>query len=201
MAPISSKLNLLQELSKRDSSSNCYYYGYNCSSSWVWARWILFVILIVGLLGIVVSAVRINKRRMSSGRNPIIGTAWITPPSYSQAQRNQQQNPPYVPEYSAEANVNDAGYYDNEGKFHPNLKGAYTGNAVHLDNIVPDQTGVSQPTSTYQPTGNDPHENFSRDFSRYYQGVSSNNGNSSEPINQEVYSRPQGPPPTAHLKN
>lgn len=182
----------------------------------------------MAILVVVLAAIRINKRRGQEGREPIRGTAWITPPSYTQSQHNNQQQQPYVPPYSEQANDNDAGYYDNQGNFIPNLKaqeanaasgglhGNYTGQPQHLNTLVPDQTGLTSPTQTYQPTGqsqytnDDPQVNFQRDFSRYYGRTSNTNtnanntGNSSsspqtDDVELENFSRPDGPPP-AHLR-
>lgn len=184
------------------------------------------------------AAIRINKRRGQEGREPIRGTAWITPPSYIQSQHQTNQQQPYVPPYSEQANDNDAGYYDNQGVFHPNLKaqeasmngGLQTnsmGQPQHLNTLVPDSTGLSAPAQTYQPTGqsqftgDDNELNFQRDFSRYYNhngntnanatatnntnttglGSSSNspNPNTTDDVELDNFSRPDGPPP-AHLR-
>lgn len=205
-------------------------WGYYCSSSsWVWGRWILFVLFIVAILCVVLAAIRINKRRGQEGREPIRGTAWITPPSYVQSQHQSNTQQPFVPPYSEQANDNDAGYYDNQGVFHPNLKAQeaannntmqrdYTGQPQHLSTLVPDSTGLSSPPpQAYQPTGQtqgtgDDHElNFQRDFSRYYNnpntggtnGVGSSSSNPTSPrvddVELENFSRPEGPPP-AHLR-
>jgi len=197
-------------------------WGYYCnSSSWIWGRWILFVLFIIALLCVVFAAIRINKRRGQQGREPIRGTAWITPPSYIQSQnqnngiQQQQQQQPYVPPYSEEANDNDAGYYDSQGVFHPNLKAQevaamqntpqYTGQTHHLNTLIPDQTGLSSPPQAHtEPsshfTGDNQELNFQRDFSRYYNhGSSSASPNVDEDVELENFSRPEGPPP-AHLR-
>ncbi|CCH45445.1 hypothetical protein BN7_5027 [Wickerhamomyces ciferrii] len=206
----------------------------NASSSWNWGRWILFVLFILAILSVILAAIRINKRRNIEGREPIRGTAWITPPSYLHATNNQQTQQPFVPPYTAQANDNDAGYYDNQGTFHPNFKaqeaaansanGQY-GQSQHLNTLVPDQTGVSSPSNTYQPpsgpppgqaqvqfTGDDHELNFQRDFSRYYNNQNQGNSSQFQPpsgpppgqqqndLELDNFSRPEGPPP-AHLKN
>lgn len=102
----------------------------NSSGSWVWGRWILFVLFVLGILIVLISTARLNKRRTSQGRAPVRGTAWFTPPSYiqSQHQYNRTNRPAedYVPEYTAETNENDLGYYDERGEFHSNI------NAKHV---------------------------------------------------------------------
>lgn len=179
---------------KRDS----WCFGYSCSSSWAWGRWILFVLLIVGLLALVLSAFRINRRRGLQGVQPIRGTAWITPPSYQHAARQD----PYVPAYTQEANDNDMGYYDNQGVFHVNNK-AKEAPSYHMSTLVPDQTGVSSP----QPatTSADPDETFARDFTRYYGSTAaappvSSPTATAQTEQSEDYSRPGGPPPPAHVR-
>lgn len=95
---------------------------YNTGSGWVWGRWILFVIFVVFILGLGLTTLRVNKRRRHLGQAPIRGTAWMTPPSYRQSQRQYNGNPAttedYVPQYTATANDQDLGYYDERGEFH-----------------------------------------------------------------------------------
>ncbi|AMD21285.1 HER006Wp [Eremothecium sinecaudum] len=86
------------------------------------ARWAIFVIWILVILFCIFL---INLRRRRRGQLPIIGTAWLAPPSYGQSQRqyNRPADDPTaipVPEYTAQPNSNvDMGFYDNTGKFHP----------------------------------------------------------------------------------
>lgn len=167
-------------LATRDDDDNCF--GYDCddSSTWTWARWILFVLFLVGLALIIFSACRINKKRVSEGRGPIRGTAWMTPPSYYQSQQNTQ-NPPFVPQYTATTNDNDMGYYDAHGNFVPNPKlreayqmgpgPGYNGMAYVPMNspmgmgnppmgpVIPDQTGA-----TIQSHGPNPNINPNQTF-------------------------------------
>lgn len=168
-----------------------YCYGYNCTNSWNWARWIFFALFIIALLLLFLSAIRINKRRGQQGIQPMRGTAWMTPPSYQQQQPPRQE--PFVPPYTEQANDQDMGYYDNQGAFHVNSK-AKDAPSYRLDTLVPDQTGVSlpQPATTIQ--GTDPSDSFNRDFNRYY-GDTAGAGQRST----DEYARPQGPPP-AHLR-
>lgn len=178
------------------------YYG-SCSPIWSWARWIVLAFLLIVFSLLIVSTIRVNRRRRQQGRLPITGTSWLTPPSYTQTQQQQQQ--PYVPQYTEQANPNDAGYYDNQGNFHANPfsnKVLVSTQAVHLDNLVPDQTGVSQPgvaTSTNVTSRPVVVDGFSRDFSAHYNGTT--NAGSSSTSNDVVFQRPNGPPPSAHLKN
>ncbi|CDH16190.1 related to Protein RCR2 [Zygosaccharomyces bailii ISA1307] len=95
-------------------------------SSWEWGRWILFAIFIVAIALLGLCMTRVNRRRYRMGRAPIRGTAWFTPPSYRQSQRdyNRASNTAedYVPQYTATANEHDLGYYDENGEFHLNGK-------------------------------------------------------------------------------
>lgn len=111
----------INEISKRDLWSNN-----------EGARWALFAIFVVIILVVIGGTLKVNKKRTSSGMQPIYGTRWMTPPSYNQSQ-NQYQQPRnggadvptnYVPTYTAEANEQDMGFYDNLGNFHanPNVK-------------------------------------------------------------------------------
>ncbi|KAL6948986.1 hypothetical protein ACO0QE_001468 [Hanseniaspora vineae] len=70
-----------------------------------------------------------NVFRIRRGGRPIRGTAWAAPPSYFQSQlrengeahrRHHQQEGPPVPLYTEDINNMDAGYFDDNGIFHPN---------------------------------------------------------------------------------
>ncbi|CAR25640.1 hypothetical protein ZYGR_0A02050 [Zygosaccharomyces rouxii] len=97
------------------------------NESWKWARWTLFVIFILAIVMFIVGVVGLNRRRKQVGRAPIRGTAWITPPSYRQSQRDhdRREDSEFVPQYTAKANENDLGYYDENGEFHLNSKGEF----------------------------------------------------------------------------
>lgn len=100
------------------------------SSSWQWGRWILFVLFLVGFLAFLIFTITTNRRRRAMGQSPIRGTAWMTPPSYRQSEQqyignSQRVVDDYVPEYSAQTNNNDLGYYDQRGEFHRNSKSEY----------------------------------------------------------------------------
>lgn len=92
------------------------------------ARWAFFAIFLVVIILCVIGTIRVNKARSRRGVLPIYGTRWMTPPSYyqSQDQYNQPTNRDpempnaYVPTYTATANDNDMGFYDESGTFHPN---------------------------------------------------------------------------------
>lgn len=125
MSPIS-RINKHAQLQGR---AVVYSSDYNSNNSgWLWGRWILFVIFVVCIIAVGLGTARVNKRRRTLGQAPIRGTAWMTPPSYRQSQR--QYNGPnnggatedYVPQYTATANDQDLGYYDERGEFHMNSK-------------------------------------------------------------------------------
>lgn len=91
-------------------------------------RWIYGGILL-GLVGIflfllIVGAFCTNVKRLKTGRQPVYGTSWLTPPSYWQSQHdyttNRGEEPDeYVPTYSEVPNENvDLGFYDDRGEFH-----------------------------------------------------------------------------------
>ncbi|KAK5781799.1 hypothetical protein RI543_000699 [Arxiozyma heterogenica] len=99
-------------------------------SSWQWGRWILFILFIIGFFAVFFLTFTANRRRINRGEAPIRGTSWITPPSYRQSEQQyhgttQRVVEDYVPEYTEEANINDLGYYDERGQFHPNTKAEY----------------------------------------------------------------------------
>lgn len=99
-------------------------------SSWQWGRWILFVLFVIGFFAVFIFTFATNRRRINRGEAPIRGTSWITPPSYRQSEQEyhgttQRVVEDYVPEYTEEANLNDLGYYDERGQFHPNTKAEY----------------------------------------------------------------------------
>ena len=100
------------------------------SSSWQGGRWILFVLFVLAFFASLIFIFSTNKRRINRGEAPIRGTSWITPPSYRQSEQEyygttQRVVEDYVPEYTEEANINDLGYYDERGEFHPNSKAEY----------------------------------------------------------------------------
>ncbi|CCE78105.1 Piso0_000718 [Millerozyma farinosa CBS 7064] len=95
------------------------------------ARWAFFAIFIILILIVIIGTLRVNKKRAKQGINPLYGTRWMTPPSYIQSQSqynrshggdNMSVRNNYVPTYTAEATENDMGFYDSNGKFHPNVR-------------------------------------------------------------------------------
>ncbi|QLL34441.1 hypothetical protein HG536_0G03030 [Torulaspora globosa] len=100
--------------------------NFDSSSGWIWGRWILFVIFVICIIAVGLGTARINRRRRTMGQAPILGTAWMTPPSYRQSQRHYngpvEGSEDYVPQYTATANDQDLGYYDEHGEFHLNSK-------------------------------------------------------------------------------
>lgn len=117
-------------LFKRDDDDGMFLSDDPNSSSWQWGRWILFILFIVGFLAVFIFTITANRRRRYNGQAPIRGTAWMTPPSYRQSEQQYHGNTQrvvedYVPEYTEEANINDLGYYDERGEFHPNGKAEY----------------------------------------------------------------------------
>lgn len=95
-------------------------------------RWVvggIFIGILVGgfLITLIVLFVG-NKRRIGSGRQPIYGTSWLTPPSYWQSQHyystNRGEEPTEcVPTYTKQPNEDiDLGFYDERGDFHLSRK-------------------------------------------------------------------------------
>ncbi|SCU84411.1 LAMI_0C07382g1_1 [Lachancea mirantina] len=151
--------------------------GYDCSGSeWIWARWVLFVLFILAIAGLAFSAIRINSRRSRAGQRLIPGTAWFTPPSYRQSERqyNRGTRQEYVPPYSETANENDLGYYDNEGVFHVNSKAEMLPPPPLTTAVSDTSSGeVRQPQPAVvrdDASAGAESFNFTRDFRRYYDG-------------------------------
>ncbi|GMM36771.1 Rcr2 protein [Saccharomycopsis crataegensis] len=179
------------------SKRYCDIYDDNCDSSvsaWLWGRWILFVIVLVFLFLLfgMTRIRRINKRRGNFGQQPIRGTAWMTPPSYFQSQRQYNQpvmntsgpsDATYVPPYSENAQPTDAGYFDDQGMFHKNRQFASDGRE-----IVEDDGVLPKPDGAYHHA-----TNFEQDFPAFF--GSNNRANTTELENL----RPPGPPPPAEV--
>ncbi|CAR25297.1 resistance to Congo red protein [Lachancea thermotolerans CBS 6340] len=154
-----------------------YYYDTSDSSAWVWARWLLFIIFLVV---VVLYVFIINTRRRRSGRDPIRGTAWLAPPpSYgiSQNHYNQPTNQNPVPVYTENANANDAGYFDQQGKFHP------TGAPVVADDVPQPEPAVTRDDRHSLTTSSSSSIEYQRP--------------QVPPPTETAYQRPPGPPPSA----
>lgn len=102
------------------------YDGYGGSGSAPWTRYLYIIFIIVGFFVFLMAA---NAFRIRRGGRPIRGTGWAAPPSYFQSQlrengeahrRRQQNEGPPVPLYTEDVNNMDAGYFDDNGIFHPN---------------------------------------------------------------------------------
>ncbi|CEP64246.1 resistance to Congo red protein LALA0_S10e05820g [Lachancea lanzarotensis] len=184
------------------------YYGTSySSSSWVWGRWLLFIVLGVG---IVLWIFMINVRRRRNGVNPIRGTAWLAPPSYgvSQNQYNlpTDQNP--VPEYSATANVNDAGFFDQNGKFHRTQDASMQGPPPNADQQQQygNVSSPSQPPPAVVRDDDDYYSEAAHQFQRpnvpppTTTEVTDTTGSTTPttPTANAQFQRPSGPPPAKH---
>lgn len=170
------------------------------------ARWALFAIFIVIILVIIGGTLRANKKRSSNGLQPIYGTRWMTPPSYgvSQSQHNRSTGDDpattnnYVPTYTATANEQDMGFYDNNGEFHanPNAKPAYT---VTDELEMPPQTHIR----SHSNDGVAIHE--LDDLRRPSYPVNSNdinanpNNENRDDLSSTEYEPPLGPPPPSDV--
>lgn len=140
---------------------------YDSGSGWVWGRWILFVIFLVFILGLALTTMKVNRRRRTLGQAPIRGTAWMTPPSYRQSQRQYNGAAPaedYVPQYTETANDQDLGYYDERGEFHLKSEGQPAPTVVH-------ETGSDSSASLERPGAAVTRDSFTdideQDFRRY----------------------------------
>lgn len=135
---------------KRDSTTDgSDGYMYTSYNPWKWQKWSLFAIFIVLLILVLVATLRANYNRIRHGRLPIRGTGWFTPPSYQQSEReynhddgmhvnrhnNRRQREENIPKYTEEVGEHDLGFYDPDGKFHPNVQG-------QMINPPPLETGV-----------------------------------------------------------
>ncbi|SCU88843.1 LAFA_0E14840g1_1 [Lachancea sp. 'fantastica'] len=186
------------------------YYDNSYNGSWVWGRWLLFIVLAVA---VVLWVFMINVRRRRNGVSPIRGTAWLAPPSYgvSQNQYNlpTDQNP--VPEYSATANVNDAGYFDQNGKFHrthpgpndPQPQQEY-GNGSQPSQPPPAVVRDDDYYSEDQPR---PEQDFQSQFQRpnvpppaanVVTDITGSTTTTTTAPTESPYQRPAGPPPAKH---
>lgn len=158
------------------------------------ARWAFFAVFILVVLCAVIGTIRVNRRRSKQGMQPIYGTRWMTPPSYiqSQTQYNQpgQRNDPevpgsYVPTYTATANDNDMGFYDNNGEFHanPNAKSsvAFPDQAHHRQSSLADGAPVND-----LPLTANGHLDANNDASNAVH----------DDEDDDMFRRPIGPPPT-----
>lgn len=187
-------------LEKRDY---CGFYYCESNSNWVWGRWILFVLFIVFLVALFTGTRFLNKKRGTHGQVPIRGTAWMTPPSYFQSQRqyNQPINPngpseaTYVPPYTKDTQPYDAGHYDNRGDFHANS---------HTDTraVIPDYTGVSKPEEVHTTAQ---AADFDSDFPAFYGHRDTELQNlrpaGPPPVHDETGSSDPSIPSKAHAKN
>lgn len=143
--------------------------GYGDNNGWVWGRWILFVIFVICIIAVGLGTARINRRRRTMGQAPIRGTAWMTPPSYRQSQR--QYNGPadgaaedYVPQYTATANDQDMGYYDERGEFHLNAK-----SEMQPPPPLVRETASESSESLQRPRAAVTRDSFSSDFDQDFQ--------------------------------
>ncbi|EDO18076.1 hypothetical protein Kpol_1045p63 [Vanderwaltozyma polyspora DSM 70294] len=146
------------------------------SSSWVWGRWILFVIFLVFLVASLFLTGRVNRRRRMMGQAPIRGTAWLTPPSYRQSERDYNATTSgtvedYVPKYTETSNADDLGYYDERGEFHANDKAEYLPPPTLTFEVDSDENsqGLERPgrALTRQPSNFMPDQDMDLDFRRY----------------------------------
>ncbi|EDO19299.1 hypothetical protein Kpol_1036p42 [Vanderwaltozyma polyspora DSM 70294] len=126
MSPINHSNGCLGVLDKRDTV----WYGWGDGSGWEWGRWILFALFGLALIVFLISTLLINRRRSQTGRAPIRGTAWLTPPTYRQSQREYNGNSgrvveDFVPTYTEKANTEDLGHFNQRGEFIPNEEAEY----------------------------------------------------------------------------
>lgn len=176
------------------------------SNSMGGSRWAFFAIFIVFVIIMILATLRVNRSRSRHGREPIYGTRWMTPPSYFQSQ-NQYNQPTqrdsempngYVPEYTATANDNDFGYYDQQGNFHhnPNAKEPQVPEQIH-HRTTSNTDGV--PLADYNHTGDADlhtvHDDADMAFRRPSVPPPATNGE------EQTYQRPPGPPPTETINS
>ncbi|QLQ80360.1 hypothetical protein HG537_0D03610 [Torulaspora globosa] len=141
--------------------------NFDSSSGWVWGRWILFVIFVICIIAVGLGTARINRRRRDLGQAPIRGTAWMTPPTYRQSQR--QYNGPaegsvdYVPQYTATANDQDLGYYDEYGEFHLNAKAEGQAPPTLRETVSDSSESLERPRAAVTRDSSD----FDQEFRRY----------------------------------
>ncbi|AWU73452.1 uncharacterized protein C5L36_0A00640 [Pichia kudriavzevii] len=166
------------ELKRRDS----FYYGDDGSDA---ARYAFFAFAVVALILFIFFTCVVNKRRLRTGRSPII-SSYLAPPNYQQSQSQYNANTTggaNLPTYTPNANPSqDVGYYDKNGNFIPAIKDSQ-GNVLNpnpdlVNNSTINNTGVE--LSTDIPTAHTQPPNI-------YEPQSTND---------MTYTRPNGPPPT-----
>lgn len=158
------------------------------TTSWEWGRWLLFILCIAFILFNIFLA---NSWRRKRGRNPIVGTSWLAPPpSYGQSQRQYNnpidENP--VPQYSERLNENDAGYFDNEGKFHPSAPNTSTTVAM------PAAAATAGPRS---PPDMHPQQTSASPLTTSTSASTSTSTSNSSSSSSIQFTRPSVPPPSA----
>lgn len=169
---------------------------YTSNGSWVWGRWLLFALLILAF-GIAIFATNAHRRKM--GNKPIVGTSWLAPPpSYGQVAggrynpNNPQLNQQPLPLYTENANQNDLGYYDSEGKFVPTSQ-----QSAYYDGFPLGEQAPNLPTSQHG-------DSAVADDGRSATGAAGAAGGAAEtPVARPepavtadtTYHRPAGPPP------
>ncbi|XBW37993.1 hypothetical protein QEN19_003578 [Hanseniaspora menglaensis] len=186
---------------KRDSSDTTSQDGYSTYNPWKWQKWSLFAIFIVLLILVIFATLRANYARIRNGRQPIMGTAWFTPPTYQQSERqynhddgihvnrhndrrNQEEN---MPQYTEEVGEQDLGFYDPDGKFHPNVKGQLVHPPAFETGVVTAETDLPVQTLTYAASDDEsffglerPEQTASRQRIREYYNNPNNNNNNVE---------------------
>ncbi|ODV61421.1 resistance to Congo red protein ASCRUDRAFT_69923 [Ascoidea rubescens DSM 1968] len=173
----------IAELQKRQTVCGFDSFGrYRCyqRSNWHWARWLLFIILLVAAILLVFLFTCLKTRkRAKSGQAPIKYTTWMLPPSYRHSQ--QQYNKPEDYNPNKPPNQETAPPYPS---YNPPFNPPY-----------------NPPTypPTYPPNDNsNPYDNNLYNRAPVDTPGSAENPNSSDFING--YQRPAGAPP-AHVRD
>lgn len=175
------------ELQKRD-------YYYDSSDP---GRYAFFAFFVAAIVVFIIMTCLVNKRRMRTGRAPVI-SSYLAPPTYYQSQNNYTGETTNLPTYTQNANPNqDAGYYDKNGNFIVTNTASLNPNSPDIDlannnaspnaNQAPSQDNVFQQVYVPQQpyTQNIPNAR-----------IASTDIYDAQNLNDMTYRRPDGPPPT-----
>lgn len=121
--------------------------------------WIVFLSIFGVVVVVCILMAFVNTKRLGSGRRPVYGTSWLTPPSYWQSQRDYNTNrgeepDENVPTYSERPNeAVDLGFYDQQGEFHLSGPAAEYSSNKEEDNDD-NEDGITDTTQVTQLSSN-----------------------------------------------
>lgn len=179
---------LNSELQKRDSSDNVFF-----SDSSNAARYAFFAFVVAAFVVFILLVCVVNKRRIKSGRSPVI-SSYLAPPSYNQSQvAYEGQTTTNLPTYTPNPNANqDVGFYDKNGNFIPTSVQNVNDNSIELNDITLVDNNDNDNNTNNNNNSNRIPENA------YIQNSSINDNQLASDMS---YRRPDGPPPSRVYDN